>query len=365
MLEHAPFAISLVRMPERRYEFVNDAHVAAAGRNLMGLTLEQAYGDLPDAALDELRRRQDEVFEAAGTVLLPNYAWTLPDGTERHYSAAARCWRGADGSRRGIITVSVDITDQVLAREQSRESSEQMKHSDLELRRALALREEFLTVASHELRTPLTTLGLQAEALARSIQEAPRNDPPIDRWASKVERLRSQAARLGHLIEGMIDVAGLDGTGFHLEPEPCDLGRIVGAVVERFRAESRQARRTLQLATEPVPGSWDPKRVDQLVTQLISNALKFGGDEPIEVVASANQGTARITVRDRGIGIAPEDHARIFGRFERAAPSEHFGGLGVGLWIASELASAMGGEVRVESRQGQGATFSVELPRRT
>jgi signal transduction histidine kinase len=161
----------------------------------------------------------------------------------------------------------------------------------------------------------------------------------------------------------MLDVAGLEGAGFPLQLEECDLAHVVAAAVERFRGESKQARRLLKLRAEPAPGRWDPKRLDQLTSQLISNALKFGGNEPIEISVGMVDDGARIAVRDHGIGVAKEDHERIFGRFERAVPSEHFGGLGVGLWIADELVKAMGGTVRVVSSPGEGATFIILLPR--
>ena len=276
---------------------------------------------------------------------------------------AARPWFALDGTKRGIIGLSVDITDQVLARQRAQEINEQVTRSEAALRRAVALREEFLTVASHELRTPLTTLGLQAEALLRSIQEAPPSDPPVERWARKAEKLYSQAARLEQLIEGVLDVAGLEGAGYRLQLEDCDLARVVAAVVERFRGESKQAHRLLKLRAEPAPGRWDPKRLDQLTTQLVSNALKFGGDKPIEIAVGMVDGGARISVRDHGMGVAEEDHERILDASSGPSPSEHFGGLGVGLWIAGELAKAMGGTVRVDSSPGDGATFVVNLPR--
>jgi signal transduction histidine kinase len=363
ILRQAPFAISLVRMPERRYEFVNEVHIRTTGRDITGLTLDEAFGGSSPAERESLRRSQDEIFAGEGTVFLPDFPWRAPDGTTRHFSAAARPWFASDGTKSGIIGISVDITDQVLDRQRAQEINEQAKRSEGALRRALALREEFLTIASHELRTPLTTLGLQAEALLRSIQESPPGNPPIDRWARKAERLHSQVARLAQLIEGTFGVAGLEGAGVRLQLEDCDLARVVAGVVERFRGESKQAQRRIEFRAEPAPGRWDPKRLDQLTSQLVSNALEFGGDEPVEISVGLVDDGARISVRDHGIGVARVDRDRIFERFEGAVSSEHFAGLGVGLWIASELAKAMGGTARVESSPGAGATFIVHLPR--
>jgi signal transduction histidine kinase len=187
----------------------------------------------------------------------------------------------------------------------------------------------------------------------------------IDRWARRAELLHHQANRLSQLIEDMLDVFGLGRTGLRLEEEDCELAEIAQAVVSRFAAESTQAQEKLQLRAESVRGRWDRRRVDQIFTHLLSNALKFGGERPIEILVESTGDHARISVRDHGIGIALEDQERIFGRFERAAPSEHFGGLGLGLWIVHELVGAMGGTVRVESRPLEGTLFVVDLPRKS
>ena len=115
---------------------------------------------------------------------------------------------------------------------------------------------------------------------------------------------------------------------------------------------------------EPVRGRWERRRVERILTHLLANALKFGADNPIDVAVGPAGERARIAVKDRGIGIGLDDQARIFGRFERAAPSEHYGGFGVGLWLVGELVKSMSGSVRVDSRPGEGATFVIELPRR-
>jgi signal transduction histidine kinase len=116
------------------------------------------------------------------------------------------------------------------------------------------------------------------------------------------------------------------------------------------------------LPRTPVTGRWDPLRINQVITNLLSNAMKYGSAHPIEIEVSAEDGRARVVVRDHGVGIAPEDQDRIFERFERLLPIHHFGGFGLGLWIVKQVAQAHGGEVRVESTPGEGSTFIVELP---
>jgi signal transduction histidine kinase len=114
----------------------------------------------------------------------------------------------------------------------------------------------------------------------------------------------------------------------------------------------------------PVIGTWDRQRLEQVVHTLLSNAMKFGAGSPIEVTIESSDGVARLAMQDHGIGIAPEDQERIFRQFERAVSVRHYGGFGVGLWIARQIVEAHGGTIRVESESGAGARFIVELPKK-
>jgi len=134
-------------------------------------------------------------------------------------------------------------------------------------------------------------------------------------------------------------------------------------VVVRNAEPSAQAGSPLRLdAPGPVLGTWDPGRLEQIAEALLANALKYGRGRPIDVRVESDGTTARLVVRDGGIGIAPEDQARIFERFERAAPARNYGGLGLGLWIVRQVVGAHGGRIRVDSKPGEGSPFTVELP---
>jgi signal transduction histidine kinase len=226
---------------------------------------------------------------------------------------------------------------------------------------AIRIRDEFLAVASHELKTPLTAFLLVLDGVQRKLGALPSAPPEM--W-KKVEILSRQARRLEKLVADLLDVARIQSGRLHVSLEEVDLAAVVRDVVERQEQEAARARCLVDVAAGvPVVGVWDRSRVDQVVSNLLSNALKYGAGKPVSISVAAEAGTARLAVADQGIGIASEDHARVFQRFERAV-EQGFGGMGLGLWIAREIVTRLGGTIRVESELGRGARFTVELPLR-
>ena len=233
-----------------------------------------------------------------------------------------------------------------------------------EAREAIRARDEFLSVAAHELRTPLTSLALTIQSLGRRARGQGRAVTPGD-LVSGFSLAGRQILVFQKLVEGLLDVSRIVEGRVHVEPEPLDLAELVREATGRLEEAAARARCALSVrADAPVPGSWDPMRLEQIVTNLVANAIKFGGGQPIEVELTCDDETARLRVTDHGIGIAPADQERIFQRFERAVSIDRYGGLGLGLWITRQLLDALGGRIHVESRPGEGSTFVVELPRR-
>jgi PAS domain S-box-containing protein len=270
------------------------------------------------------------------------------DGTYRWHIARAVPEREADGTIVGWIATATDIDDQ--------------KQAEEALRKAIILRDDFLSVASHELRTPLTSLKLEVANLSRIAQRNVDGEG-APRLIAKVEKIDSQAARLHRLVDELLDVSRIAAGRLELHIESVDLAQIVNEVGARFSDEAARAGSTLNIQVPAsVVGRWDRSRLDQVVTNLVSNAIKYGDCKPIDVAVIAENDKAVVTIRDRGLGIAPHDHERIFGRFERAASSRHYGGIGLGLWIVKQIIDAMGGTVSLESTPGDGSTFTVALP---
>ncbi|MDC3953096.1 sensor histidine kinase [Polyangium jinanense] len=267
-----------------------------------------------------------------------------------------------------FVCMDVDVTPLKLAEDRIREQAKQMEAQAIgnanlfhEALQAISARDDFLAVASHELRTPLTPLKLQLERLVRDA----RAGVSQERMAPALEVAYRQVGRLAALIDRLLDVSRITAGKLDLCLDEVDLCALVHDVVTRFGREAEDAGCLVAFHHDkPIWGTWDRLRIEQVVTNLLGNALKYGRGKPIEIELEADEGTARLTVRDHGVGIAPEDQGKIFERFERAVSNQSFGGLGLGLWIVRQIVETHGGTVRVESAPGVGSTFRVELPRR-
>jgi PAS domain S-box-containing protein len=229
---------------------------------------------------------------------------------------------------------------------------------------AVRLRDDFLSIASHELKTPLTPLSLKLQVMERLLGSEQGGEHPL-RMSRDVEAMRRQVKRLSDLINDLLDVARISGGRLKLVLEQVELSGLVREVASRFELEAERAGGRLDVQAEaPLTGRWDRLRLEQVVTNLLSNALKYGPGKPTHVRVEADGEYARLTVRDEGIGIEPQHLARIFEKFERAVSERHYGGLGLGLYISQQIVEALGGSIAVDSVPQQGSVFTVRLPLR-
>ncbi len=261
----------------------------------------------------------------------------------------------AHGHWRGMFRV---LSVHAHALEEKNARLEEAEHA---LQAAVRARDDFLSVASHELKTPLTALLLRVQRLERTVrqQEASGREPLL----GELEAVRRQAAKLDRLAEDLLDVTRMASGPPSLKPSPLDLAALVRETVARSREEAERVGCAVSCSgPEALVGLWDGLRLEQVVTNLLSNALKYGAGKPVTVVLERRGEAALLTVKDEGVGIAPEAQGRIFNRFERAASARNYPGLGLGLWIVREIVCAMGGTIRVESAPERGSRFEVELP---
>ncbi|WP_173346146.1 AAA family ATPase [Pseudoduganella dura] len=234
---------------------------------------------------------------------------------------------------------------------------------------AIRVREDFLAVASHELRTPLTPLQLQIHIIERRLPRLFDNGQGGEdgaAWlAPRLRTLRRQGQRLERLVTELLDISRITSRQLQLELEEVELADIVRQVIERLEdsGEIAQAGSALAVGCDAgIVGSWDRLRIEQVVTNLLSNALKYGEGKPVALRATSDGTEAVIEVTDHGLGIESAHLQRIFGRFERAVSARQYGGLGLGLYIASQIVTALGGNIHVTSTPGAGSTFTVRLP---
>jgi signal transduction histidine kinase len=276
--------------------------------------------------------------------------WHLPGGEKILRIESARL-PAAHGHPETVVLAFDDVTA--------------MKEVEARLQEAVRVREDFVSIAGHEMKTPLTALQLTIESLTRLCNPPPGDvSPPIDpQFVVKAYSVQRQVRRLIRLVDQLLDVSRISAGRFKLALETFDLCALTAAIIARATEERGPGQSTIELDCDgPVIGSWDRLRMDQVITNLISNAVKYGERTAISVSVRRAGGGVQLAVSDGGIGIDAAEQARIFDRFERAVSDGNVAGLGLGLWIVRQIVEAMNGRIRVESQLGRGATFVVELP---
>jgi signal transduction histidine kinase len=231
-----------------------------------------------------------------------------------------------------------------------------------QLEEAVRVRDTFLGMASQELKTPITTLLLQTRVLLRMEEKAPDAAVPLRDLLPKLQLLERQGKRLERLVGEMLDASRLVSGRLACARELVDVAEVARDVTGRLSPAFGGGQSALALEVEgPAVALGDRAQLEQVLENLLSNALKFGGRQPVRVRVFLRDGRACLSVRDHGIGIAHEDQDRIFEKFERAVSAGNYGGFGIGLWRSRELLTKMGGRITVDSQLGEGSTFTVEL----
>lgn len=231
-----------------------------------------------------------------------------------------------------------------------------------EAQEAVQMRDTFLSIASHELRTPLTILLGQAQLLERRLRAGQQLDPRSER---SITTVINQAGRLNKLVSALLDVSRLESGQLQLEVAPLDLRALLKQLVEGIRVDLTQHRLNLYAPDEPVVIPGDELRLEQVLQNLIQNAIKYSPSGGTIEVHLGRRGThAIVSIRDEGIGIPAADLPGLFSRFFRAGnvARKNIGGVGIGLFIVREIVQLHGGHIEVESVEDLGSTFTVSLP---
>ncbi|WP_373047330.1 ATP-binding protein [Vulgatibacter sp.] len=321
-----------------------------AGETLLVPAIDDAW--LDRAALTPEHRRLLDVTRPRSALLLPLRAQGRVLGVLTFcISDARRCYGPAD----------VPLGEEI-----ARRAALALDNARLfrEANEAVRIREEFLSIASHELKTPLTSLRMQVQLFARAQLRAGAAGLSGREIGARIDTIQRQLDRLGRLIDRLLDVTRISAGRLHLEVEPADLAEVAREVADRFESHLDGTGPAIVLRTDgEVRGAWDRFRIEQVLTNLLDNALRFGGGEPVELHVEGDERRVRVHVADRGAGITVADRQRLFARFERLGERNHAGGLGLGLYISRQIVEAHGGTIAVRNGRERGTVFSVELPR--
>lgn len=352
-----PAAVERGRDLRRRYPL--DPNASTGVPNVIRTGRSELYGSITDELLrqgsvDEEHYQRLQALHVRSAMIVPLAtrgrvlgAMTLVASTDGRYTEHDLLFAEELGRRAAVAVENARLY---------RESTEAVARAQ----EAVRARDEFLQIASHELKTPLTPLQLQLDTLDRELSKETHGDGHLKR---KVATAARQTARLGGLVDRLLDVSRVTSGRIVLDLEELELGQLLRDVAERFRDEAEAAGVELQVDLDgSLRGRWDRLRLEQVFSNLISNGIKYGRGRPVEVRAERAGDVIRVSVTDRGIGIDARARDRIFGRFERAVSVRHFGGLGLGLFIARHFTEAHGGVILVESQPDVGSVFTVMLP---
>ena len=275
---------------------------------------------------------------------------------------------------KGKVNVFVDLYQQrsevrrqVKALEKSRQEQDilvqQLQATQHELHKAVRMRDDFMSVVAHELLTPLNTLFLQTQL--RKL-ELDRNNPDMFQKPGLAEIFGSdqhQIQSMVTLIDDMLDVSRIRHNRLRVRPRPAELSSVVKRAVAQVSSQAAAAGTVITFkADAEIAGCWDEFRIQQVIVNLLNNAIRYGQGKPVTVTLSAANERACIEVRDQGTGIAPADQKRIFQQFERGQDNADASGFGLGLYISQQLVQAHGGTIELVSEAGKGAAFTVRLP---
>lgn len=334
----------------------------AANKHIWTPELEKLYG-IPEGSFkgtyeewknlvhpDDLERAKNAIQTALKDGSFSS-EWRViwPDGTIHWLGARGQVHKDASGTPERMIGINIDITKE--------------KEILLRLNNAVESRDEFLSIASHELKTPLTSLSLQTQTMKRAIGKGdpvayskPRVDILLDQNEKHVQRL-------ARLVDDMLDIGRMRTGKLTMDKEEFDICELVSEVTERIRPQFNAAHTSLTVKhCEGTIGRWDRFRIEQVFNNLLTNALKYGNQNPVELEIHSTKDKIKVRITDRGIGISPEHQTRIFERFERAISANEVSGLGLGLFIAKEIILSHKGNIGVESEPGKGSTFFFDLP---
>ena len=361
-LVQAPIGIAILSGPNHIFSFLNPSYMSLlfTGRqqtDFIGKSIRKALPELQGQGFYEIL---DEVYRTGksfvGAKLRASLVQANRTGKEMFVNFTYQAKRDRFGKIDGILVVVYEVTDQV-------NEQKEIEHLADNLRSAIVSRDAFLGIASHELKTPLTSLKLQAQMTKRILARQGIEALPSEKLQKLLDHTIVQVERLGRLVDDMLDVSRISSGKLTITRTETNLSELVQDVLDRFapQFESEGCRVTANIDPN-ILSSLDAGRIEQVLTNFIVNAIKYAPGKPVLAKVERIGAMAKVSIKDNGGGIAPDNHERIFDRFERATPQNEVAGLGLGLYICKQIIEEHAGRIYVESELGQGSTFYFELP---
>ena len=352
----APAPLCILLGPEHVFALANGSYLELVGRDVVGKPVRAAFSFEEGGHFFHLL---DGVYRTGVPYIGQELPFRRPNAqgvmTDHLLNIGYHPFRTADGHIKGVLAFVQDVTETVMARRRAETLA-------ADLRTAVSARDTFLGIASHELKTPLTSLKLQTQSHQRALARSSTQTWGPEKIHRVLETTARQITRLTRLVDDMLDISRIATGNLAMNLERVSLSSLVKDTAERLLPELAAVGSELKLDLEPdIQGEWDPYRLEQVLTNLLTNALRYAPGAPIHIRLREQEGQVVLSVRDHGPGIAPSSLERIFKRFERLQ-TPNVGGLGLGLNICQHIIQAHGGSIRAESTLGQGACFIVELP---
>jgi PAS domain S-box-containing protein len=347
-----PTKIEMARQWRERWPPLQDAAVYKVARGGTPLLVEEVTGEMIAAATPDPEQRQLAIaLRLRSAMVVPLVVGQRPFG--------AVSFIASDSGRR------YRQADLILATEVARRASLAIENARAfgEARAALQVRDNFLSVASHELRTPLSALTIIMTSLVRAANQGRLLQLGAEGLRDRMLKGERQTKQLTRLVEKLLDVRVLSSTDVQLERAEVDLAEVAREAIARLEDAATDMGSKIELSVAgPAVGRWDRARIDQVVTNLVGNAIKYAPGSPVWVsIAAPRPGTLELAVADQGPGISEQDRGRVFRQFERGSDTGS-PGMGLGLWIVNRIVMAHGGTVTLDGRVSAGARFVVSLP---
>jgi signal transduction histidine kinase len=344
LFKETPEIFGILHGKEFVYEYANEALKKFYGFDPTGKSVAHARPEAQGAM-----KLLHTVFETGQTVHLSEMEAVF-DGRVGYFNMTYAARKDEEGKIDGIMFLGMDVTEQVVTRK--------------DLQKAVAARDEFLSIASHELKTPITSFLLQLQLLERLKGRNDKRTYEEPRINSLIDLGIKQLARINRLVDDMLDIARINTGRLSFRKEPTPLNEILNDVIARMNFLFEKEGIPLTSEDLPVVHAFvDRIRIEQVITNVLTNALRYGNKQPVTVSLSQEGESAVIIITDKGIGMAPEVLGKIFNRFERGVDLNEVSGLGLGLFISRQIVGGHAGKIEAFSEgRGLGTSIRITLP---